>query len=82
MITGAQIREARAQLGWPIQTLARRSRLTPDAIRRAESVDDDPPLTVANVNAIEAALRDAGIKFEDLAPMESSGALLGPPPDR
>ena len=72
MITGAQIRAARALLGWPVSVLARRSRLTPDAIRRAESVDDDPPVPVGKVYAIQHALEDGGIEFTE----EPPGAVL------
>ena len=65
MLTGAQVREARKLLQWPREKLARRARLTRDAIQRAEGVDDDPPLTIANLQALKRALEDAGIEFTE-----------------
>ena len=65
MLTGAEIREARKLLHWPLKKLACRARLTTDAIQRAESVDDDPPLTIANLEALKRALEDAGVEFTE-----------------
>jgi transcriptional regulator with XRE-family HTH domain len=65
VITGAQIREARKLLHWKPETLAKRARLTVQTIERAEGVDDDPPVTIANLYAIERALEDAGVEFTD-----------------
>jgi transcriptional regulator with XRE-family HTH domain len=63
VINGAQIREARNLLHWKAETLAKRARLTVQTIQRAESVDDDPPVRIANLYAIQRALEDAGVEF-------------------
>jgi hypothetical protein len=46
VITGAQIRQARELLGWPPTRLARRAKVHSAIVRRAESVEGGPPLTV------------------------------------
>lgn len=68
MITGAQVRGARGLLRWKPETLAKRARLTVQTIQRAESVDDDPPVTIANLYAIQRTLEDAGVEFTEWAP--------------
>jgi transcriptional regulator with XRE-family HTH domain len=65
MITGAQIRAARALLRWSAEALAERSRLGVATIRRAEATDGHPNLTAANVAAVQAALESAGVVFEN-----------------
>jgi transcriptional regulator with XRE-family HTH domain len=63
MITGAQIRAARALIRWTAEVLAQRSRLGVATVRRAESTDEVPNLTAANAAALRAALEAAGIEF-------------------
>jgi len=63
MITGAQIRAARALLRWSADDLAQKSRLGVATIRRAEAVDGAVGLTTANVSALRIALEDAGVEF-------------------
>ena len=63
MITGAQIRAARAMLKWSPGELARRSRLSLDAIRRAENADGEAPITIADENALKSAFQTAGVEF-------------------
>ena len=46
MITGDQIRQARTLLGWPSSRLAQRAKEHSAIVRRAESVDGQPPITV------------------------------------
>ena len=65
MITGAQIRAARAMLGWNPGELARRSKLSLEAIQRAETADGEAPITIADENALRLAFRDARIEFTD-----------------
>ena len=45
MITGAQIRQARELLGWPPTRLAQRAKVHSAIVRRAESVEGEPPVT-------------------------------------
>jgi transcriptional regulator with XRE-family HTH domain len=63
VITGAQIREARALLGWSRWRVARLARLTTQTIQRAERVDGEPPVTIATLRAIKTALEAAGVEF-------------------
>src|SRR3954451_11054833 len=60
MITGAQIRLARALLDWSPWKLARSSRVPSAVIRRAESVDGEPTITFYQEALIRNALQDAG----------------------
>ena len=73
MITGSQIRAARNLLGWDRKLLARACKLRPETLARAESVDDEPPITVAHARAIRSTLEQAGIEFRTGA---SSGVVL------
>jgi DNA-binding XRE family transcriptional regulator len=69
MITGRQIRAARALLGMQMTTLARLASVPLTALIRAEQAEDEPMITVAQASAIEAVLTAAGIEFaEDGAP--------------
>src|SRR3954453_4538504 len=71
-ILGAQIRAARALLRWSAADLVRESGVSPATIHRAESVDGKSAMTVANANAIRAALENAGVDF-----IEENGGGLG-----
>jgi transcriptional regulator with XRE-family HTH domain len=63
MITGAQIRRARQSLGWHPSDLAERAKLSTRTINRSESVDGEPPITIAHQVLIRRALETAGIVF-------------------
>jgi hypothetical protein len=63
MITGEQIRAARKLLDWKPGRLARWSRVPSAVIRRAESVDGEPPITMYQEALIRGALQDAGVEF-------------------
>jgi len=63
MITGDQIRQARKLLGWPSSRLAQRAKVHPAIVRRAESVDGEPPITVYQAALIRDALERFGVEF-------------------
>ncbi len=63
MITGAQIREARALLGWSRSTLARLAKVRPTTVQRAEASDGEAAITLTHQFAIRSALEAAGIEF-------------------
>jgi transcriptional regulator with XRE-family HTH domain len=63
MITGAQIRAARAALGWSAQTLADRTGIGARTIARFEGVDDVPPSRSSTLIEIKTVLESAGIEF-------------------
>ena len=63
MITGAQIRLARAHLGWERSRLAAKSGLSLSTIIRAEMPDGEAPITIVHENAVRRVLIAAGIEF-------------------
>lgn len=63
IITGGQMRAARAFLRWSADDLAKASHVGVATIRRAEAEDGVPNLLVNNMEAIRHALEDAGIEF-------------------
>jgi transcriptional regulator with XRE-family HTH domain len=65
MITGPQIRAARALLGWSAMQLAERAGLSYPTVQRAESVEGIPPMKTHNLLAIQRALETAGVIFLD-----------------
>ncbi len=63
MLTGGQIRAARASLGWSIADLALKSGVSISTIRRAEDEIGVPSTTAPNLTALKNALQEAGIEF-------------------
>jgi len=63
MITGAQIRAARAALSWSAQTLADQTGLGVRTIIRFEAVDGVPPSRSKTLLQVKSALESAGIEF-------------------
>ena len=65
MLTGAQIRAARALLKITSSQLATLAGLSYAAVQRAESVDDIPNMQVKNLLAIKSTLERSGVVFID-----------------
>jgi DNA-binding XRE family transcriptional regulator len=65
MITGVQIRAARALLGWSADTLAKQAGLSYPTVQRAETVDGVPNMRTGNMMALQSALQSAGVIFLD-----------------
>jgi transcriptional regulator with XRE-family HTH domain len=63
IMTGAQLRAARALLGWTAQQLADASGVGVATIRRTEGADGTVRMITANVAAIERALEAAGVEL-------------------
>ncbi len=63
MITGAQLRTARAALRWSVQDLADRSGVSIQTIKRFEASDGVPPSRYSTLLSLKAALEAAGIEF-------------------
>lgn len=63
VLTGAQVRAARALLKWSAEVLADSSRLGIATVRRAEAQDGPLTSTPANMQAIREAFERAGIEF-------------------
>jgi DNA-binding XRE family transcriptional regulator len=63
MLTGAQIRAARALLRWSGERLAKESGLSWGTIQLAEKTDGLPNLMAKNLQAIQTALEKGGVEF-------------------
>lgn len=63
MITGAQIRAARALLRWSVEDVAKAAKVGVMTVRRAESVDGAPSMLAQNMAAIRKAFETAGVVF-------------------
>jgi len=61
MITPRQIRAARALLGWAQQQLADKAIVSLNAVTRLERGEVDP--RVSTLEAVEKAIRKAGVEF-------------------
>jgi len=64
-ITGAQLRAARAFLGWSARDLAKRCGVSHSAIARAEKIDGPLSMQARNLNSIRGTLEKHGIEFLD-----------------
>jgi transcriptional regulator with XRE-family HTH domain len=74
MIGGAQIRAARALLGWTVAELATRARLSYATVQRAESAAGVPTTQAVNLFAIQQALEAGGVVFLDPGEHRDGGA--------
>ena len=64
MITGSQVRAAKALLRWSGSDLSEKADVSLSSIRRIEAYDGLPDSTsVKLLNAIQVALENAGIEF-------------------
>jgi transcriptional regulator with XRE-family HTH domain len=63
MITGAQMRAARALIRWTVQDLAKGANVSVMTVRRAEANDGQVKMLPNNLAAIRAALESAGVEF-------------------
>lgn len=63
MISGRQIREARAMLKWDVDNLQKRSSVDAGVIRRAENTDGTPSITLVQAGLIQQAFERAGLRF-------------------
>lgn len=71
IITGGQIRAARALLRWTAEILAERSQVGVATIKRAEGLDGVVRMTAPNIEAVRRAFGDAGV---ELIPENGGGA--------
>ena len=63
MITGVQIRSARAALGWSARDLAERAGIGLRTLLRLEQIDGVPPSRSTTLLDVQNALENAGIEF-------------------
>jgi transcriptional regulator with XRE-family HTH domain len=75
MLTGMQIRAAKAMLRWSGEDLSERSGVSLSSIRRIESNDGVPTGNVRTLEAIQKALEDGGIEFMG-SPVDRPGVRM------
>jgi transcriptional regulator with XRE-family HTH domain len=63
VITGPQIRAARALVGWPVRELAHRAIVSISSVNAAEGGAGPPSVSVKTFAAIQATLEAVGIEF-------------------
>ena len=63
LITGSQLRAARALVRWSAEDLADRSRVAVTTITHAEAEDGPVSATAADAQAFRRALEEAGVEF-------------------
>ncbi len=77
MITGLQIRAAKALLRWSAKELAKRAGVGAATVRRFELIDGIPSANIRTIEAIKRTLEEAGIEFIG-APDDGPGVRLRP----
>ena len=78
MITGGQIRAARAALRWSVQRLADEARISTQTIKRFEVVEGVPQSRTQTLLQIKSALEDGGIQFVG-TPLDRPGIRIVAP---
>lgn len=78
LITGTQIRSARAVLRWTSAQLADRCELGIQTIKRLEQFDGLPPARAVTLDLIQRTLEAAGIEFIG-TPDDGPGVRYRPP---
>jgi transcriptional regulator with XRE-family HTH domain len=63
MITGAQVRAARALLRWTVQSLGEASKVSLPTLHRLEQHDGVPPVRERTLHDVQRAFEDAGVEF-------------------
>ena len=81
MITGTQIRAARAALGWTATELATKAGAAMKTIARLEAVDSFPPSCSSTLADVQRALEAAGVEFIG-TPDDGPGVRIRRPPAR
>ena len=79
MITGCQIRAARALINWSARVLAEKSGIGVATIRRIELVDGIPSSNAQTLSALKNTLEAEGLKFIG-SPDDSPGVRLARTP--
>jgi transcriptional regulator with XRE-family HTH domain len=74
MLTPAQLRAARAIVGWSREELAEKSGMSAQAIREFELGSSDPKM--GTVQRWKRALEAAGVKFIDADDQDGAGVRL------
>lgn len=78
MLTGQQMRAARAALGWSAQRLADEAKISMKTVIRLESVNGVPNSRSETLLELQRVLEAAGVEFVG-TPSDRPGLRLGPP---
>lgn len=79
MLTGSQLRAARAMLRWTVAQLVARSGVSRKTINRAEAVDGVPRMLTETMDALQLALEQGGVVFIDANQHTGPGVRLRRP---
>lgn len=82
VLTGAQLRAARALINISGEELAERTQLGLSTIRRAEAEDGPVGTTRANAKLLRTALESLGVEFLDESKEAGAGVRLALPTTR
>ena len=82
MITGSQIRAARALLNWQSEGLSKKVGVTRQTLHRLESFDDIPPSRSQSLVELQRVFEEAGIEFIDATDDKGPGVRLAKPSGR
>jgi transcriptional regulator with XRE-family HTH domain len=63
LISGAQVRAARALIGWTAKELAEKANVGVSTVQRIENAAGPPNAYGSNLASIQSALESAGIEF-------------------
>lgn len=77
-LTGLHLRASRALLRWKVQDLAKKSRVSIEAIKRAELLDGAVNMTVPEQEAIVRVLQMAGVSLVSDAEIGLGAAFAKP----
>lgn len=73
VLTGPQIRAARALLGWSTTDLAKRAGLARSTVQRADAAPEVPMVAARSLAMIQAAIEAAGVIFLEVGDTRSGG---------
>jgi transcriptional regulator with XRE-family HTH domain len=73
VLTGPQIRAARALLGWSTTDLAKRAGLALSTVQRADAAPDVPRVSAHSLAKIQAAIEEAGVIFLEVGDTRAGG---------
>ena len=79
MISGLQIRAARAILSWSASEIAEKAGLRRETVQRLEKFDDIPPSRTQSLVELQRAFEEAGIEFIDADGVKGPGVRLAQP---
>lgn len=80
VVTGLQIRAARALLAWSQSELAERAGISVPTVKRLEAKGNDPAGSTRTNEKVRRAVEAGGVVFISEDELGGKGVRLGPPP--